>query len=264
MSLNVPKRIVPQALGLLLAFFGSRIILWILRPLGFDPPNFRSAVLADVSVDWVITAALVGVVLAWERLPLNSMGRWLPNWADVGWAMAYFVASFTLGPPTLLAVALWWRIRPFRERPLGEVRSATALWLIGLVVTVAGVLYTMDRLDLGQAREISEGKAAFDALPIWVMALARLSAAITEEVAYRGYGITRIQALTGHVWIGALISYVVFVVSHIPFFGMDHVLRSTAIGAITLPLLFVHRRSLGACILLHAAFNSLGLVSRIA
>lgn len=78
-----------------------------------------------------------------------------------------------------------------------------------------------------------------------------LTAGITEEIMFRGYPIERINSLTeGRLGISALIAYVVFVLLHIPFWGLGGTLQ-IGVWNLVITILYVKRRNLPACMLMH-------------
>ena len=85
---------------------------------------------------------------------------------------------------------------------------------------------------------------------VFVVALA-VTAAVTEEVLYRSYPIERISELTGSPVMGAGLTFVLFVLFHIPFWGLGGTLQ-ISVNAILITLLYLWRRNLFACILSHA------------
>lgn len=85
---------------------------------------------------------------------------------------------------------------------------------------------------------------------LFVLALA-LTAAVTEELLYRGFPIERITELTGSTVLGAGITVFFFVLFHIPYWGVGGALQ-ISVNAVLLTLLYVWRRNVIACIIAHA------------
>lgn len=83
----------------------------------------------------------------------------------------------------------------------------------------------------------------------FVLSLA-LTAAITEELLYRGFPIERIAERTGSAVFGAGVSVFFFVVFHIPYWGVGGTLQIT-VNAVLLSLLYVWRRNVVTCIVAH-------------
>ncbi len=71
-----------------------------------------------------------------------------------------------------------------------------------------------------------------------------------EEVFYRGYLIERMTTLTGRRWAAALVSWSLFTLVHLKFFGLGPTLDTSVISA-ALVLLYVKERSIWPCIVVH-------------
>lgn len=97
------------------------------------------------------------------------------------------------------------------------------------------------------------------ALPLPVLIAIILTTSITEEILFRGYPIERLRVLTGHLWIGVTISMVLFLISHLLFFGPQWLLYQ-GVGLLLFYVLYVWRRSLAACMVMHLLGNSLLLI----
>jgi membrane protease YdiL (CAAX protease family) len=95
-------------------------------------------------------------------------------------------------------------------------------------------------------------------LPVWILMILPFRAAITEEILFRGYAMTRVQALTGSRFLAFILPAALFCVAHAPFFGLAYAL---AVGplAIVLGLLFLWRKNLWANIIAHAGVDAVGL-----
>ncbi|WMJ74594.1 CPBP family intramembrane glutamic endopeptidase [Cytophagaceae bacterium ABcell3] len=87
----------------------------------------------------------------------------------------------------------------------------------------------------------------------WLFALV-FTTAITEEILYRGYSIERIRELTGKLWLAVLFSFIIFLLPHISFFGYQWLFYQ-GIGTILIYILYIWRRNLYACMLLHFLLN---------
>ncbi len=100
----------------------------------------------------------------------------------------------------------------------------------------------------------NEGIATLVELPIPLLIMVIFTTAITEEILFRGYPIERLRELTGKKGLAVLISFVVFILPHITFFGVEWLLYQ-GIGTILIYILYLWRKNLWACILLHFLFN---------
>lgn len=82
-----------------------------------------------------------------------------------------------------------------------------------------------------------------------------LTAAVTEEIAFRGYLQERLGSLMRSRWIGAAVSLLIFVAPHIVFFGPSWLLHQL-VGALALVTFTLVRRNLVATMLLHVLINA--------
>ncbi|MEM3096354.1 MAG: CPBP family intramembrane glutamic endopeptidase [Nitrososphaerota archaeon] len=95
----------------------------------------------------------------------------------------------------------------------------------------------------------SGGIAQLARVPIALRIAVVITAGITEEILFRGYPIERLNSLTGRLGLSALIAYVVFVLPHIPFWGLGGTIQIGVWSIVT--ILYIKRRNLPACILMH-------------
>lgn len=84
------------------------------------------------------------------------------------------------------------------------------------------------------------------------------TAAIVEEVLYRGYAIGIGQHLLGSVWLAATVSVVVFTVAHLRW-EVAHLLP-VFVSALILTQLFVFTQNLWVCIAAHAIVGGVGFL----
>lgn len=82
-----------------------------------------------------------------------------------------------------------------------------------------------------------------------------ITAAVSEELLYRGYFIERISALTGSTLTAAFFSWTFFSATHLPLWGMQGVLYAGAVGAV-ITLFYIWRRNLPACMLMHVIYDA--------
>lgn len=89
--------------------------------------------------------------------------------------------------------------------------------------------------------------------PVVVLGIV-IAAVIGEEVFFRGYLIERLRELTGYLWVGALISFAIFLIPHLQYFGM-YWLYYHSMGALMIYALYLSTRNLIAVMLLHLLVN---------
>jgi uncharacterized protein len=100
---------------------------------------------------------------------------------------------------------------------------------------------------------------SFADVPAWLIVLMALRAGVVEEILFRGYAITRLEAVTGRTWLAAGISLLVFVALHAGSWSASHLLFvSLAGGALT--GLYLWHRNLTANIIAHCTFDIAGLL----
>jgi membrane protease YdiL (CAAX protease family) len=83
-----------------------------------------------------------------------------------------------------------------------------------------------------------------------------ITAAVTEEVLFRGFAIGVGQHLFGSVWLACAISVAAFTLGHLRW-GLAHLIPSF-LCAVVITLLFTFTSNLWGCILVHAILDSLG------
>ncbi|RME42076.1 MAG: CPBP family intramembrane metalloprotease, partial [Chloroflexi bacterium] len=182
----------------------------------------------------------LGLLLRWARLSAWDVPavtvRLLADWA------------FALA---ILALVRFWERLPLSSIGMRQVTRRDLLW--GVVGFMAGAVTFVITGPIVQALGLettTPGIAQLASLPAWFRALIVVTAGVTEEILFRGYSIERLAAWTGHLGLGALVAYVVFVGLHIPFWGLGGTLQ-IGVWAIIVTTLYVWRRNLWSCVLMH-------------
>lgn len=133
------------------------------------------------------------------------------------------------------------------KRPSGkDLESTLFFWGIAMAWSWLAMTFLPPTQD--------EGTASLVALGIPALLGMIVTAAITEEILFRGYPIERINAITSTVWLGPAISFAVFVMPHLIFFGPSWFLYHGG-GTVMIYVLYLKRRNLIACMLLHLLVN---------
>jgi membrane protease YdiL (CAAX protease family) len=98
------------------------------------------------------------------------------------------------------------------------------------------------------------------AVPLELRVLLVLTAAICEEFLYRGFGIEELAFLTGKRWLAALLSLVLFTVSHAGLYGLSAALIIPGLVGAVLTGLYLWRRNLPSCMLMHAIMDAIVVI----
>lgn len=86
-----------------------------------------------------------------------------------------------------------------------------------------------------------------------------LTGTFLEEVFYRGYLIERMTVLTRHRWVAALVSWLLFTLVHLKFFGLGPTIDTSVISA-ALVLLYLKEKSIWPCIVVHGINDALAFI----
>ena len=86
-----------------------------------------------------------------------------------------------------------------------------------------------------------------------------LTGTFLEEVFYRGYLIERMTALTRHRWVAAFVSWLLFTLVHLKFFGFGPTIDTSVISA-ALVLLYLKEKSIWPCIVVHGINDALAFL----
>ena len=190
----------------------------------------------------------------------------LPLYANRIVAAAGIEADFFRGPPSVLlwnwlAVALILLFILRVERlGLGSIglRRASAAdlgWAVGFFALSTGTSSIVTSLFPWPP---SDNMDLLLALPLSILLALIATTAVTEEVLFRGYPIERLAALTGSFWLATAVSLTLFIAPHLTFFG-PHWLFGQGINVALTYVLYLWRRNLPACMLLHGLGNAMVL-----
>jgi membrane protease YdiL (CAAX protease family) len=98
------------------------------------------------------------------------------------------------------------------------------------------------------------------AVPLNLRIAVVLTAAVCEEFMYRGFGIEEIVHLTGKRWLAGLLSLILFTFSHAGLYGMSATLIIPALVGAVLTALYLWRRNLPSCMLMHAIMDAIFII----
>ncbi|MBI3676554.1 MAG: CPBP family intramembrane metalloprotease [Proteobacteria bacterium] len=201
---------------------------------------------------------LFGLTLA---LILPDLGptRFLPNVA--GFDPAFVHEWFWWG---LLAVVLFY-VLLVEARPLSSIGFKRpgwgVLWAVPVgILLVAGIvaIYAVVFPALHLEANVNAGKAIM-AQPFWFRFLLVTRAAFMEETLFRGYGIERLDELTGNRWLAGLLTWAAFTLAHLSTWGWAQLIVA-GWGGLVLTALYLWRRNLPTNMLAHWITDAAGFL----
>lgn len=179
-----------------------------------------------------------------------------------GRAVVGYAVMWTLAGMLLILTAV------VERRPLSTVglrRPSVALLGLGVGVGVAlSLLVPLMSVVIAAVGGGPSGVADVSSTTPWVLAAGIVTAAVTEEVVFRGYAIERLTELTGSSWIGAFVSVAVFVAFHVPNWSLAHVVGVVVPLGAALTGLYVWKRNLPFVVTVHFLVDAPLLVLALA
>jgi uncharacterized protein len=130
------------------------------------------------------------------------------------------------------------------------------LWALGGFVTALVLSGIVSRLVVAPKFDLAQ----VTSVPLVLRALLVLTAAICEEFIYRGFAIEELGLLTGSRWLGAFASVVFFGLGHAGVYGFSTALLIPATVGMVITLLYMLRKNLPLCMLVHGAMDALFLL----
>lgn len=190
-------------------------------------PSYVNILLGLAGVDWEFIKGPPSVLL------------W--NWLAVAVLLVFILAVERRG---LESISL-------RRPSSKDIQWACLFWAISTVVSggLHQLLPPPPSTGLDTVLQLS--------LPVIVALI--LTTAITEEILFRGYSIERLRELTGQLSLAVAISFGLFVLPHVVFFGPQWLLYH-GLGVVLLYVLYLWRRNLWACMMMHLLGNALLLI----
>ena len=133
----------------------------------------------------------------------------------------------------VVAIVLFWERRSLAS--IGIEGGHYGAWAAGAMIGLTMVTFTVLSLHLAlqRGRRAMPGGSArglkrLTDMPLWFRYAAVITAAVTEEILFRGYPIERLQELTGKVWLAAAMPLLVFVVAHLGCWSAGHLVCCSA------------------------------------
>jgi hypothetical protein len=188
------------------------------------------------------------LLIAVKLIDINSLG--LPVRLAL-WALAGVVCAIAV-----LASAPWSLLMGLRVPGWRTVLGAGAATIA--VLSAWPLLQSMQRSAAGSLIMENAVFQRIIALPVAYRLFLVVTAAVTEEILYRGFAIGIGKVVLGNTLEAATLSVVIFTGTHFRW-GLSHML-SVLWTALALTSLFVVTEDLRACIIAHGAIDAVGLV----
>lgn len=166
----------------------------------------------------LLIAALLAVVVFWERLSLSTIGIRPLVKSDIAVGVTGYAILIALNAVVLAIHG--WLAPPHHPLPAG-------------VSPLAPKQFSM-----------------LKQIPLWLSILVVISNGFAEELSARGFAIERLQALTHSTFAAAASAWIMDLLVHLPFWGPAYVLEIGP-AQLVFVLIYVWRRRLAPCIIAH-------------
>jgi uncharacterized protein len=134
------------------------------------------------------------------------------------------------------------------------------LAMLGVFVAAAVVVICVTQLPVVQMTMRKIRAPNLIAAPFDVRVGLVLTAAICEEFIFRGFVIEQLGEWSGSLLFGAVLALVLFVLPHAWLYGFTAALLVPAVLGAALTLLYLWRRNLPVCMVMHAAVDGYSLL----
>jgi len=184
----------------------------------------------------VIKALLFGPLLPKASFAMQNVVSIVLAWLALA-AVYYLVAKRQTKPMQALGI---------KKITLKDIGWGIIGYIVGLVIfgVTSGVFGALGLLDT------KAGILQIATLPLCVSIFIPITAAITEEILYRGYLTEQLRYLVKNKWAAALLANVVFTLLHIPLWGFWGAIQ-IGIWALVPTYLYVRRGNLTSSIIVH-------------
>jgi membrane protease YdiL (CAAX protease family) len=162
---------------------------------------------------------------------------------------------------TIMGIVLLWEKQTLRSlwlQPFGWQSVAWGLSLVALYYTVFFPMGEWARMAVGLSG-FGPGMELVTKFPIWYRIIAVIGAGIGEEILFRGFSVTRLAMITGHIRLAAVITLVAFYLLHVPLWGWGFTLGGLVSGSAPMAF-FLWRKDLLAMMIFHVSTDAIGLV----
>ncbi len=153
------------------------------------------------------------------------------------------------------AIALRWEKLAREQVGLRRISLRSALQAVGIgVLLIIGIIVVSSVIIF-----IFNPDSQMEPLPaysvvFWFFAV--VTAAVTEETLYRAYPLEKLEALTGRIWPGAIITCVLFVLAHMGSNSLVEILFIIAPIAAALTWIYLWKRNFLYVVIVHFVIDS--------
>jgi membrane protease YdiL (CAAX protease family) len=214
--------------------------------------------MTDLSSDWGVSG---DAPARWPTLAAVAFALVGPVLLDALLETAVSLDGFAAGAASLgldwlhaalvVALVLYWERRPLSSIGVRATTRRDLAWsLAAFVVGVLTFAVTAPVVQVLGLETTGSGIEWLASFPVWFTVLVAITAGVTEEVAFRGYPIERLAELTGSAWVAGGVTLAVFTALHVSLWGVGGALQ-IGVWTVVVTVLYVRRRNLQACILMH-------------
>ena len=150
-----------------------------------------------------------------------------------------------------------WRVRVGLEWPTWQSMGLAILAAAILFVVLSAYVSVRGKFGAASPKQL-ELQRNLLRLPFGHRCFVVVTAAVTEEVLFRGYAIGVGQHLLGSVGLACVLSIAAFTLGHLRW-GLAH-LVTVFVSALVITLLFTFTQNLWACIVVHAILDGIGVL----
>jgi membrane protease YdiL (CAAX protease family) len=164
------------------------------------------------------------------------------------WLVVFVLCLIVFGIQRFRLSDLGIRSLSWRDALAAIAGTIAALILSGLATRVVSLPSSVSDLK------------SLAAVPLSLRVAIVLTAAFCEEFTYRAFGIEELTLLTRNRWLAGILSLVFFTLAHAGLYGFSAALVIPGVTGAVLTFLYLWRRNLFSCILMHTLIDGLFLV----
>ena len=172
---------------------------------------------------------------------------WMSAWEFIGVISKSIVI---VGIPLLVMRGEHRRLTSIGLRRPSVIDIMSVLLVVFICISIDPILLRLADAVPVMSAELARGAALYSSLPKLLDWTGLVANAFAEEIGFRGYSIERLEEITGSTTIAASVPLIINVLVHAPIWGI-HGMLIKAPALLILVVLYLHHRSLFACVLAH-------------